>query len=165
MSRATVYYQFKSKQGLLDAALEEAQHRGGLEDVLLVSRFPPPPPSAIWSLREFIAAWCRLWDQDRDFYRGVMGLARVDPQLRELIKSHEDKRVKAARMIAEAVATRYQPRRTADGLLALTSFETFDRLRESSRALDEVIEISCRMAESLVDAEQLAGWTQEQAEA
>ena len=91
-----------------------------------------------------------------------MGLARVDPQLRELIKSHEDRRDKGARMIAEAVASRYSPRRTSEGLLALTSFETFDLLSRGSASLDEAIEIACRMAESLVDAEQLAGWIQEE---
>jgi AcrR family transcriptional regulator len=43
VSRATVYYQFKSKHGLLYAAIEDAQQRGGLKDVLLISRSRRPP--------------------------------------------------------------------------------------------------------------------------
>jgi hypothetical protein len=65
-------------------------------------------------------------------------------------------------MIAEAVTSRYSPRRTSEGLLALTSFETFDLLSRGPASLDEAIEIACRMAESLVDVEQLAGWIREE---
>jgi hypothetical protein len=69
VSRATCYYQFKSKNGLLDAVVADAQDRA---PVTLRSkiRHPATQPRPADNLRSLIRDICLIWEQDRLFSGG-----------------------------------------------------------------------------------------------
>src|SRR5438128_11506726 len=74
VARATVYYQFGSKRGLLEALFDTLAQKGGLADLPGVFQ----QPNALEALDAFIAAFTKFWTADRDVMRRLRGLAAVD---------------------------------------------------------------------------------------
>src|SRR5947209_18395237 len=61
VARMTVYYQFGSKVGLLEALCDSLAARGGIEQ--LMTAFCQP--DSLDALREFVAVFGRFWSSDR----------------------------------------------------------------------------------------------------
>ena len=61
MARATVYYQFGSKTGLLEAACDQLAEIGGLAGLAEVFTDPDPRQA----LHRFVACFGRFWAADR----------------------------------------------------------------------------------------------------
>jgi AcrR family transcriptional regulator len=69
VSRATCYYQFKSKNGLLDAVVADAQDRAPVT-LRTKIRHPATQPRPADNLRGLIRDICLTWEQDRPFSGG-----------------------------------------------------------------------------------------------
>jgi AcrR family transcriptional regulator len=78
VARGTVYYQFKSKAGLLEALCDELGRRGGLDD--LANAFANPDPNE--ALASFVMTFARFWQVDRPVMRRLRALAHLDPDIR-----------------------------------------------------------------------------------
>lgn len=153
MSRASCYYQFKSKNGLLDAVIAAAQEQA---PVTLRSRVRHPatlprPADNLWGL---ISDVCLIWEQDRPLFRKVMALGEVDPEAREVIENREMERSHAIDAISHRLIARYQRRATVEALWALTSFQVFDSIRRHA-SFDEVVQMITGMAVTVVDPEEM----------
>lgn len=153
VSRATCYYQFKSKNGLLDAVIAAAQEQA---PVTLRSRVRHPAtlPRSRDNLWGLIGDICLIWEQDRLLFRKVMALGEVDPEVHEVIEGREEQRSLAIEAISHRLIARYQRRATVEALWALTSFQVFDSIRRHA-SFDEVVQMITGMAVTVVDPEEM----------
>src|SRR2546423_1500399 len=125
VARATVYYQFGSKRGLLEALFDSLAATGGLAD--LPAAFQQP--RALDALDAFIAAFTKFWTADRDVMRRLRGLAAIDAELGKVLDDRNNLRRQGLRVLVERLVAERGgpgPRNVGDGvdtLQALTSFE------------------------------------------
>jgi len=152
VSRATCYYQFKSKNGLLDAVIAEAQE-GAPVTLRSRVRHPTTLPSPADNLRGLIADICLIWEQDRPLFRKVMTLGEVDPEVQEVIENRQEERSLAIDAISQRLIARFSRRATVEALWVLTSFPVFDSIRRHT-TFDEAVEMLTGMAVTIVDPEE-----------
>jgi AcrR family transcriptional regulator len=134
VARATIYHQFGSKLGLLDAVLEDAQTRAGVHGLweLMIAERP-----ARDILHDAIPLHCAYWAAEQDLFRLFTGLAAVDADIRAVV-SRQDERWRrgisafVARLAREgALPNGVGQKRASATLHLLLSFETFDRLHNA----------------------------------
>src|ERR1700752_2529655 len=78
VSRLTVYYQFHSKAGLLEALYNYIAKRGGMEGLAEVFQRGNDP---LQFLHEFIRVFARFWNSDRDVIRRLHALGALDAEV------------------------------------------------------------------------------------
>jgi len=146
VARATVYYQFKSKSGLVEAIFDDLAARGGLRG--LPEAFGRPDP---WqALDEFIAIFCRFWASDRIVIRRLRAQAALDPELEKVARDPRRRQGLAAILgrMGSAAPERVEP------LLVLTSFETYDALATDDRSREQVAALIQWLARTVLQAAQ-----------
>ena len=136
VARATVYYQFGSKLGLLEAVLVDFERRAGLQALHEVVHQTDPTGL----LPEMITAGCRYWSTDPQLARKIIGAGMVDPDANALLAGHDAGRLElltiaVARLAAAGLLRGDCPtERAVDVLWLLTSFDAYDQLTRN-RAL------------------------------
>jgi len=141
VARMTVYHQFGSRRGLLEALFDSFAAGGDLP-AHLAAAFQRPDP--LESLADVVAAFARFWEAGRPWIRRVRALGVLDPDLGDAVEARNARRREVVRVLVERLAQRYgRPapleRAQAEELLyTLTSFETFDSLAGPNRKLPEV---------------------------
>jgi AcrR family transcriptional regulator len=153
VSRATCYYQFKSKNGILDAVIIDAQDRAPVTLRARI-RHPTTLPRPVDNIRLLIADICLIWEQDRPLFRKVMALGEIDPEVREIIESREEERSLAIDSISHRLIVRYARRATVEALWALTSFSVFDSIRRHG-SFDASVDMLTGMAVTVVEPDKL----------
>ena len=88
VARATVYYQFDSKVGLLQAVCDSLAAGGRLWDI--EAAFAEPDPME--SIRIVIRCFARFWDFDRTAMRRLRSLAGLEPEVEAVIEERDDRR-------------------------------------------------------------------------
>src|SRR5262245_33691099 len=151
VARMTVFNQFSSNRGLLEALFDDLAASG------LVSRiqgvFMQTDPRA--ALDSLVAAFGGFWTSDRLVIRRIRGLASIDPNFESAVRARDERRREGLRTILSRFPKK---RRKAelDEVIALlhtlTSFETFDNLAGQDRDPDEVVSLVCRLVWAVVDA-------------
>ena len=121
IARATVYYQFGSKTGLLEAVCDDIAEAGQMSG--LAGAFTQPDPRV--ALREFVAVFGRFWAADRIVMRRLRALAALDPEVETVIAARDARRRTGLTMLAGRVDGGPDIVRV---LYTLTSFETYDTL-------------------------------------
>ncbi|AYF79515.1 TetR/AcrR family transcriptional regulator [Nocardia yunnanensis] len=152
VARATVYYQFKSKTGLLEAVCDDLGAEGGLSE--LVKAFTDPEPLS--ALEEFIACFARFWQADRPAMRRLRALAALDADVHAVISARDERRREGLTVLAGRFAAGGQPLHDTDRrvriLLALTSFETFDTMAGAEADLLDVVPVITGIAATVLEA-------------
>ncbi|MEU6587415.1 TetR/AcrR family transcriptional regulator [Nocardia sp. NPDC046763] len=154
VARATVYYQFGSKTGLLEAVCDDLGVAGGLSE--LVKAFTNPEPLA--ALAEFIACFARFWQADRPAMRRLRALAALDADVHAVISARDERRREGLAVLAApfADAEGNPPEEDAGRrvriLLALTSFETFDTMVGPDGDLFDAIPVITGIAATVLGA-------------
>ncbi len=126
----TVYNQFNSKAGLLEAVFDQVAQHGQVHRLAEAASEPDPDQG----LARFVHACCALWASNRIVQRRLVGLAAVDPDIEAALHAREQRRAGAARAVLSRLPgpeSRLGLRQldTAVGrLMALTSFATVDAL-------------------------------------
>ena len=140
VARMTVYYQFGSRTGLLEALFDSlASHRGAGQLVAAIQR-----PDPLEGLAEFIESLGRFWNSDRPLVRRLQGLAAIDPEFEQVWQAREALRRQGLQALAERIAqTHGHPGPGAideavDVLYALVAFETFDSIAGPARSYEQV---------------------------
>jgi AcrR family transcriptional regulator len=149
VAKATVYYQFGSKTGLLEALCDDLAAAGGMSGV--PAAFTNPDPVA--GLRTLVGVFARFWAEDRTVMRRLRALAALDPEVGEVIAARDQRRHGALEVIVGRVfdggvdqpPAREQLVRT---LCMLTSFETFDALAGPDRPLGDATGEVIRLVET-----------------
>jgi AcrR family transcriptional regulator len=97
VARMTVYYQFGSKVGLLQAVFDSLAVRHGVERLGAALRREDP----LDGLAEFVAAFGHFWEADRLIIRRLRGLAALDPDFEQVWEEREGRRREGLRIIVQ----------------------------------------------------------------
>jgi AcrR family transcriptional regulator len=130
VARATVYYQFGSKRGLLEAVVADVQRRAGQQQVDAAVELADP----VQGLRRAFELGCRFWATEHPLVRKLSGLAAVDPEIRQVLFRVEQQRLPLLTRLVERLADAghlaagCSKSRAVDVLWLLSSFEAFDQL-------------------------------------
>jgi len=148
VARMTVYYQFGSLRGLLEALLDSLASAGGMQH--LAEAFRQADAGA--AIDHFIAVFIGFWESDRLVLRGLGALTTLNPELAAVVEERSGWRRKGARILVERLLKQTgRPRRkeieeAEDVLFLLTSFVTYDTLAGDNRTRDEVTTLVQRLA-------------------
>ncbi len=152
VARMTVYHQFGSKLGLLEALCDALAASGGMEQI--ASAFRQSEPLAV--LNQYIKIFGHFWDVDRLVMRRLRALAALDPDFEQVIRARDEWRRQGVRAIMQQIVEKQRPSlsetfdETVDVLFTLTSFETFDTLAGAARSLEEVVPVVQRLARAAI---------------
>lgn len=132
--RATVYYHFGSKVGLLEAVAADAEHRAGIGrfDRIAQAR------SAADTLSRVSRAHAQFWAAQEAVFRTFIGLARIDTDIGEVVRRHDRGRRESIRQVVERLRGEGQLGRgwsvtlATEVLWLVTSFDAFDHLHGRS---------------------------------
>jgi AcrR family transcriptional regulator len=153
VARMTVYYQFRSKRGLLEALFDHLANHGLVPHLPAVVREPAPARA----LDALIAAFAAFWESDRLVLRRVRALAALDTDVAESVRARDERRREHLRRILGRLyeEKKRRPARplplAVDVLHMLTSFETFDALRSDERGIEEVAKIIRQLAATVLE--------------
>jgi AcrR family transcriptional regulator len=148
VARMTVYYQFGSKLGLLEALFDDLAAHGQMQQ--LAAAFQQPDP--VVALAEYIAVFGRFWTSDRQVIRRLHGLAALDPEVEQGLRAREERRRGGLGVLVRRLAEqqgRPAPEALDDAvaiLFMLTSFESFDALAGATRSPEEIAPVIQRVA-------------------
>src|SRR2546427_9118106 len=117
VARMTVYHQFGSKIGLLEALFDSLAISGGMQQLALAFQKQEP----LDALTEYIMVFSRFWDSDRLVTRRIRGLAALDPDFEQVVRARDGWRRKGLGVIVQRVVEKYG--------------------RPAPEALDEVIDV------------------------
>jgi AcrR family transcriptional regulator len=153
VSRLTIYYQFKSRPGLLEALYDHLAARGNMQDMAQV--FHEPKPSV--ALEKLVRTFVGFWSSDPLVIRRLRGMAALDPDIDQGIRARDARRQHAAREIlrrtvlgTEKKVTAEQQKLAADVLSMLTGFASYDALATAGHNQETIVATLTRMARAAV---------------
>src|SRR5947199_1863340 len=149
VARMTVYYQFGSRRGLLEALFDDLAARGGIPQ--LPSAFQEPDTTV--ALDRLIEIFAHFWSSARVVHRRLRAIAVLDPELLQALADRNELRRRGLRVILSRLATRAesQPIDTpVDLLFVLSSFESFDMLAGGDRPPEGGVPIVKQAAAAIV---------------
>jgi len=130
VARMTVYYQFGSKVGLLEALFDGLGGRHFQTELPRIMSQAEP----LQALDDLIDVFFRFWSAERVVIRRIRSMAALDPAFEESIHGRDERRRQLLRIVLGRVAEKYgKPigdafETAVDILYAVTSFATFDTL-------------------------------------
>lgn len=154
VARMTVYYQFKSKRGLLSAVFDELGKRG--EMFRLREALGEAEPRV--ALERFVQVFVRFYNANRTFLRRLNALAVLDPELDSALSERSGWRREGLRTLLERIekGRAGRKRRHSPDILAMVdaimSFDTFERLASEGRTLRHVAKLTLAMVLSAIRA-------------
>lgn len=152
VARMTVYHQFGSKVGLLEALSDSLAAHGGMEHLANAFRLPEP----LEALDEYIAVFGRFWNADRLVTRRLRALAALDQDFEQVVHARDERRRQGLRVLVGHIAEKYgRPTsesldETVNMLYTLLSFENFDTLAGPTRSIEEVTPIVCQLTRAVL---------------
>lgn len=149
VSRLTIYYQFKSRPGLLEALYDYLAMRGNMRRMGEVFREPDP----YVALDKVVSVFVGFWSSDRLVIRRLRAMASLDPEIAQGIESRDARRRHIAREILKRMMVsekkKYgeeQLNAAANVIAMLTGFATYDALATAGYREEEIIAIIARLA-------------------
>ena len=149
VTRLTVYNQFGSRRGLLEAVFDDIARQGGLHEIADAMAMPDP----LKALDRVVEIFCGFWAGDAAIGRLHEAMA-TDPEFAEALLERNERRRKLVGMLVGRVAAQTASRRAredaVDMIFALTSYPMFAMLNRG-RPTSEVCHLAqtaCRAAVS-----------------
>jgi AcrR family transcriptional regulator len=156
VSRLTLYYQFKSRPGLLEALYDQLAARGNMRRMPEVFQEPDPARALEKLVRIFVA----FWSSNPVAIRRLRAMAALDPEIDRGIRARDARRQHIAREILrrnkQGRTKKLTPKRQqliADVLSMLTSFETYAALATAGYSQATIIATITRMARAAIDSD------------
>lgn len=153
VSRLTLYYQFNSRTGLLEALYDHLANRGNMRRMPEV--FHEPDPGV--AMEKLVSIFVGFWASDPVALRRLRAMAILDPEISEGIHARDARRTHIATEILKRMAaggkkkfTDEQLRITADVISMLTGFATYDALASAGHSQNRIITIITRLARCAV---------------
>jgi len=148
VSRLTIYYQFESRPGLLEALYDHLASRGGMQRMPEVFRESDPSKA----LDKLVSVFVGFWSSDRVVIRHLRAMAALDPEIREGIQSRDARREHIVRQIVKRIAAARKRKyadedfgAAADVIAMLSGFATYDALATAGHSEKEIIVIITRL--------------------
>lgn len=123
VARATVYHQFGSKLGVLEAVVEDYERRAGL--AALAELIETGPVTTL--VRDVVTAGCRYWSTDPALARRVVAFAVTDPQAADQLARRDAGRLRLLTRMVDRLDPA-EPEAALDVLWLLTGFAAYDDL-------------------------------------
>jgi AcrR family transcriptional regulator len=139
VTRQTIHNLFGTKTAVLETLFDQLAIAGGLERMREVMQQPNPEIM----LSTFVEVFTGFWMKDRMLIRRIHGIAAIDPEFGEVVAARNKRRQMAASRIVDRfskdqrsgmkpVLSEEARAQQVATLYALTSFEFFDALAEST---------------------------------
>src|SRR5579864_70574 len=103
VARMTVYHQFGSKIGLLEALSDSLAAHGGMEQLANAFRHPEP----LDVLNDYIKTFSRFWNSDRLVMRRLRALAALDPDFDQVVRTRDEWRRGGIHVIVGRLVEKY----------------------------------------------------------
>src|SRR5262245_8025848 len=154
VSRLTIYYQFSSRAGLLEALYDHLAERGHMQQMADVFQ----ASDAASAIEKMVRIFVGFWATDPQVMRRLRGMAALDPEIAQGIHARDARRPGIAlEILKRASSSRHtkrgggQQRSTADVLGMLTSFETYDVLARAGHTEAQIVATLTRLAHCVMD--------------
>ena len=135
----TVYNQFESKAGLLEALFDALAARGPLARIPEIFKEPDP----LVALDQYVALFGEFWTTNRRTHRRLRAAALHDDELATAIAGRNERRRRGVSELLRRLADRVQPVVPRDDvgnvIYVLLSFDTFDALAGDERTPEDVV--------------------------
>jgi AcrR family transcriptional regulator len=142
VTRLTVYNQFGSRRGLLEAVFDVIARQGGLTRIEEAMAMPDPR----MGLDRLVEIFCHFWNRDSAIGR-LQEAMSADPELARALIERNERRRKTLEILVARIdrrkASSSARRDAVDLIFALTSYAMFANLC-SNRPADE----ACRLIQS-----------------
>ena len=149
VTRLTVYNQFGSRRGLLEAVFDDIARQGGLHEIADAMAMPDP----LKALDRVVEIFCSFWARDAAIGRLHEAMA-TDPEFAEALLERNERRRKLVGMLVGRVAARTASRRAredaVDMIFALTSYPMFAMLNRG-RPISEICHLAQTACRAAVD--------------
>ena len=152
VSRLTIYYQFSSRAGLLEALYDHLAGRGNMHRMAEV--FQEKNPSV--ALDKMVGTFVGFWASDPVVMRRLRAMADLDPEIGQGIQARDARRPQ----IVLEILSRAKPRKTkqpslkqrvaADVLAMLTSFEAYDALSRAGHSEEQIVSTLTGLARCVI---------------
>lgn len=137
VTRQTVYNQFGARADLLAALCE---------NVIDAQAFEAMPQAfqqrdALLGIDRFVDVFCQFWEANRLLMRRMRGLANSEPELEDVIRAQDERRLSAVRGFVEryGLASSEKAEWLIRVMFAMTSFEFFDSLSQGRTSQETVV--------------------------
>ncbi|MEH2567095.1 TetR/AcrR family transcriptional regulator [Bradyrhizobium sp. AZCC 2289] len=147
VTRLTVYNQFGSRRGLLEAVFDEIARQGGLEGIAGAMAIADPHAA----LDRLVEIFCAFWNRDPAVGRLHEAMA-TDPEFASALIDRNERRRRGVRVLVDRIAGKAASRRArqdaVDTIFAITSYAMFAML-SPGRSVDDVchlVQSACRAA-------------------
>jgi AcrR family transcriptional regulator len=147
VTRLTVYNQFGSRRGLLEAVFDDIARRGGLHQITDAMAMA----DARAALERLVEIFCAFWSRDVAIGRLHEAMA-TDPEFASALTERNERRRKGLAVLIDRIAGKNAPRQArrdaVDTIFALTSYAMFAMLRPG-RPAEEICRLvlsACRAA-------------------
>jgi AcrR family transcriptional regulator len=141
VARMTVYNQFESKAGLLEALFDSLALRGPLAGMADIFRIADP----VAAFDAYVALFGRFWTLNRRTHRRLRAAAMHDAELAAAIASRNERRRKGVAELIRRLGDKAHPvvarEEVANVVFVLLSFDTFDAIAGESRTPEDVVPI------------------------
>lgn len=142
VTRLTIYNQFGTRRGLLEAVFDERARRGGLTAIPDAMALPEPK-AAVFRIVEI---FCAFWASDASGLSRVWAATIGDPELAEGINARNERRRAIFRTLVNRMVERGEVQRARapdliDLLHALTSLPFYLELSAPSRSAEAIARI------------------------
>lgn len=130
VTRQTIHNLFGTRTAVLETLFDQIARDGGMERMREVMT----DRDAGAMLDGFVDVFSTFWSRNRLLLKRIHGIAAIDPEFGKAIEARNQRRLMAAARVIERLGDRApgpRPEKVAC-LVALTSFEFFDALAESS---------------------------------
>ncbi|MFL6605107.1 MAG: TetR/AcrR family transcriptional regulator [Steroidobacteraceae bacterium] len=146
VTRLTLYNQFGSRRGLLEAVFDDVAFRGGLHR--LPEAMAEQDPRA--ALQRLVGIFCEFWYFNRHMLGRIIGAGVADRRLQSAMRARNERRRKLLAVIIKRLqaAGRARPEvceEVVDVLFVLTSHAVFAGLADKGRSVEAV----CRLVQNL----------------
>jgi len=136
VTRLTIYNQFESKRGLLEAVFDDLAQRGGLSELPAVFA----EADANQALRRLVSVFCRFWAAHATVMPKFGAVTTLDDEVKASLHQRSERRRQALAVLVMRLTqdARESSDDLVDVLFALTSFEVFNALSVRNRSAKSV---------------------------
>jgi len=138
VTRQTIHNLFGTKTAVLEALFDRIASDAGMMRMREVMTATDPERM----LAAFVEVFTGFWAKNRLLLKRIHGIAAIDPEFGRAIEARNQRRKIAATRVVERLSARFpgkdeeEKARKIAILVALTSFELFDALVESSGSVE-----------------------------
>ena len=151
VSRLTIYYQFGSRAGLLEALYDDLAARGRMQRMAEVFQ----ESNLSGAIARMVETFVDFWSTDPAVMRRLRAMGVLDAEIGEGIRARDARRSHIARELMKRAGANAGKRTSAPSaeaaavLAMLTSFETYDALARAGHGRDAIVATLRRLAECL----------------